>query len=295
MKKELDEKLLGRFRTWCLRRYTERTTTKYVGDVRALVRYGGEPPQAQKRISRLRDYRLAWDVWSDWGEGGKLPVARPDVPDTSKLRGGRRAREPKRLREAVSFERKDYDRLCALAERSSSDPAVLVLLVIARTGLRVCDVLRAPVGSIRKALRRADGIVTIVVKGEKPSIYSVRGGGASERAWRALMDNPVIAKAPDEWHVAAAMMEDPKAKAEAGHGAYERVRVRLLRLGTEAEVVGRLHLHRFRRSVAVYLLNAGASIEQTQRALIHTSPEQTREYADESRALDTAKLLSKIE
>jgi len=290
MKPPSDEKLEA-FRRWALKRYSDRSTRKLVADLRACVQYDGEPPESAQRVKRLRDYRWAWDVWQAWGGGGKVAVPRPVVPDVRKVLGGRRSREPKRVNVAVSFERKDYDELVRRAEADGTAPAC-VLLVIARTGLRVGDVLRTPVGALREGVKRADGVVTLVVKGEKPTVYSVRGGGLAEKAWRALLES--LRAAPSGWTVAEGVMEQAGASAEAGQGAYERVRRALERLGADADVSGRLHLHRFRRSVAVYLAAAGATEAQIQSAMIHTSPATTRGYMDEARALESARLLGRI-
>jgi integrase len=286
----IDPKHLAAFRRWAVKRYADRSVTKLVADVQACVRYAGEPPEASLRVARLRDYRWAWDVWAYWGGAGELPVPRPEVPKASKL-GGRRAREPKRLREAVSYSREEYDALVKRAKHDE-DPAARVVAVLARTGLRVGDVLRAPLGVLRAGIRRDDGVVTVVVKGGKPSVYSVRGGGRAESAWRDLLD--VFHDASSDWTVAAALMGDADASPEAGHGAYTRVRRALARLGAEAGVRSRLHLHRFRRTVAVLLANAGATEAQIQKVLVHASPEITRGYIDEARALDSARLLDKI-
>lgn len=301
----LDSKDLRAFKRWLLTNYSARTATKYLSDVQAVVKYDGVPPNAKLRRKRIGDYRLAWDVWAAWGGAGELPVDRPEIParaqavfsgTNEKIKGGRRIRsqmgEGKRLREARSYNREDYDKILELA----SDEGALdarALEVVGRTGLRIGDVLRAPLGLLREGMGRHDGLVTIVVKGDKPVSYSVRGGGASEGAWRSLL--AATRRVPASWTVAAAIMDDVNASPEAGHGAYERVRVRLVQLAEAAGAKGRIHLHRFRRSVAVYLLAAGHTEDQVRQVLTQASSKVLREYSDESRALESAKLLSSLD
>jgi integrase len=291
---DLDPKKLSRFEKWCDERYADRSTRKFVADARTMAKYNGVPPKARKKISRLRDFRLVWDIWEAWGGGGVFPVARPVVPDQTKLRGGRRAREPKRLNEAISFAKSDYLALIKTAE-ASPDLTDHVLVVVARSGLRISDVLRANVGDLRKAMKREDGILTIVVKSEKTSVYSVRGGGKAEAAWRRILDHEDVKRAPATWHVASAMMGDPDAKAEAGFGAYERVRRRIERLGEELGISGRVHLHRLRRTVGVGLARKNASLDEIAKALVHSSVQATRGYIDEARAEESAMLLRRLE
>ncbi len=288
---EPSQKDLDRFAKWCLERYTERTTTKLVCDARTVCRYDGVPPHAKLKVKRLRDYALAWNIWQDCF-GKPLPVPCPVVPDQSKLRGGRRARDPKRLREAVAFPRAEYDRMVELLDDDDAQLPAVVLLVLARTGLRIGDVLRLPLGEFRAGMKREDGIVTIVVKGLKTSVYSVRGVGAEERAWKAL--GALTKRYPGTWTVAAAMMDDVDASPEAGNGAYERCRKMLVRIGKSAKVSGRIHMHRFRRSVGVYLSTAGASMDEIQKTLIHSSSATTQSYVDESRATESAKLRGRL-
>jgi len=287
------------YEKWLLKHYATRTARKYLNDTLAIEKYGGQPPHAKMKLQRLRDYRLAWDVYSAFG-GPALSSPRPVIPDASswnksenrRLRGGRKADATKRLRPAVSFTKDDYWDLADAAEADPA-PAARIVAVIARTGLRVGDVLRAPLGDLRAAMKRDDGVVTIIVKGSKPVTQSLRGGGASEKAWIALLD--AFRKAPSGWNVAEALMETPGASPEAGFGAYERVRVKLERLGKESEVKGRVHLHRFRRTVMTGLFSSGASVDQVQKVGGHDRAATSQTYADESRAVESAKLLKRLE
>ncbi len=296
---ELDPKIAARFERWLLATYATRTARKYLNDALACVRYNGKPPLAKMK-QRVKDYRLAWDVFAAWGGAGDLPVPRPVVPDASswnkgankRLRGGRKGDATKRLRPAISFTQSDYWDLADAAEADPA-PAARIVAVIARTGLRVGDVLRAPLGELRSAMKRDDGVATIIVKGSKPVVQSLRGGGASEKAWASLLE--AFQTAPSGWIVAEALMETAGASPEAGFGAYERVRVKLRRLGEEADAKGRVHLHRFRRTVMTGLFSSGASVDQVQKVGGQSRPATTLSYADESRAVESAKLLTRLE
>lgn len=289
--KEPSQKELDRFSAWCLERYTERTTKKLVSDARTVCRYDGVPPRARLKIKRLRDYLLVWNVWMDCF-GRPLPIPQPVIPDTTKVRGGRRAREPKRLREAIAFPRAEYDRMVELLDDDDSQLPATVLLVLARTGLRIADVLRIPLGELRAGRKREDGIVTIIVKGEKAATFSVRGVGAEDRAWQRIL--ALTKRYPGTWTVAAAMMDDVNASPEAGQGAYTRCERMLHRVGKNAKATGRVHLHRFRRSVGVYLAAAGASEDQIRKVLLHAGVEVTRGYIDESRSYESAQLRGRL-
>lgn len=302
---ELDQKHLRSFKRWLLANYSARTATKYLADVQTVVQYDGEPPSAKLRRKRIGDYRLAWDVWAAWGGAGELPVARPEVPakaqtvfsgTNKKIKGGRRVRaelgEQKRLREAVSYNREDYDRILELANAAEGVPA-RVLEVVGRTGLRIGDVLRADLGALRDGFARDDGQAWVVVKGGRDARYSLRGGGAAEAAWKELLYE--TRTRPSGWSVAAAVMGDPDASPEAGQGAYTRVEDVCKKLGAIAKASGRIHLHRFRRSVAVYLLQDGATEDQVRQVLLQASSKVLREYSDESRALASAKLVSSLD
>ena len=291
---ELDPKLVARFEKWMRgRSYAPRTIAKYRRDLVSCARYDGVPPNAKRKRSRIIDYVLACNVFVS-AEIGDLPFEIPEVPPVERF-GGKRSRDPKRVYEAVSFPREDYMRIVAAAERMATMPS-LVLVVVARTGLRISDVLRAPLGDLRAGMRREDGLTTITVKGGDEESLSVKGGGASERAWRALLEHPLCRKAPASWHVAAAMCEDPEARAEAQYAAYERVRKTLTILGVKTKATGRVHLHRFRRSVGVYLAVRGASVDQIQKTLLQKpGSTATKRYIDEARSLESAKLLRGIE
>ena len=289
--KEPSQKELDRFAAWCSVRYTERTTKKLVSDARTVCRYDGAPPHAKLKIKRLRDYLLAWNVWLDCF-GKPLPVAQPVIPDTSKMRGGRRGREPKRLREAIAFPRAEYDRIVKVLDDDDAQLPETVLLVLARTGLRIADVLRIPLAELRAGRKREDGIVTITVKGLKVSTFSVRGVGAEDRAWQRMLE--LTKRYPGTWTIAAAMMDDIDASPEAGQGAYTRCERALHRIGKEVKATGRVHLHRFRRSVGVYLASAGATEDQIRKVLIHSGVEVTRGYLDESRSYESAQLRGRL-
>jgi len=302
---KLDPKDLRAFERWLRSNYASKTAKKYLADVQSVVKYNGNPPSSKMRRKRIGDYRLAWDVWAAWGGAGELPVDRPEVPPLAqtvfsgtnkRIKGGRRIRaelgEGKRLREAVSYNREDYDRILERANDTEGVPA-RVLEVVARTGLRIGDVLRAPLGALREGFARSDGQARIVVKGEREATYSLKGGGEPQEAWKELLFE--TRKRPASWTVAAAVMEQEGASPEAGEAAYCRVEKVLQDIGAAVEAKGRIHLHRFRRSVAVYLLQDGATEDQVRQVLLQASTKVLREYSDESRALESAKLLSSLD
>jgi integrase len=282
---------LERFRAWCLGRYSKRSSTKLVADVRTMVRTGGEPPLAQQRVKRLKDYAWAWDVWNDArADGCKLPelkLARPEVPEAPK-RGGRRAREPKRLREARAMTTAEWEAMLTALEGDSS-MAARVVEIMARTGLRVGDVLRVRLAALRTALPAGEaGELAVLVKGEKPTMVKL---GAAADAWRRAYAS--------SWRgavtIADAVTGKPSSDTEASGAAYERCRRVMKHHGAVLAVDGRIHLHRLRRTVAIELLRRGASIEDVQQALLQESVKTTeRSYTDEYRAEQAASALNRL-
>jgi integrase len=286
----LEPEAVARFKAWALRRYTARTTSKLLGDLATMIAHDGEPPDSQRRAARLRDYRWTWDVWGDAREEAKLPelpLPRP-VPPAAVQRGGRRAREPKRLREATAMPSEGY-RAFLDAIAKDDRPAARVVEIMARTGLRVADVLRVKLDALRTALAAGEkGTLPILVKGEKPALVEVR---PALDAWRrayasAWQGAETLADA-----VTGRSGSDPEAQG----AAYERCRRTMKRHGLAAGVDGRLHLHRLRRTVGAELLNQGASLEEVQQVLIHDSIKTTEQwYTDEYRAKAAGNALDRL-
>jgi len=283
---ELDTKAHAAFTAWCFERYAKRSARKLSLDVRTMVVNDGVPPESQQKHKRLRDYAWAWDVWKDWAAengGAVLPVPRPTLP--TKARGSaRRAATPKRLREALSLPEDVY--LALLHELSgSSDSRACALNVIARTGLRVSDLMRIELAAIRRAFKRPDGLVRITVKGGKEVMISVHSAAA---AWRAIGGDA----AGKLVTVADWVMGTPSSDTEAGGAAYERVEQYLSKLGKRIAPTERWHIHRLRRTIAMRLLEAGHPIEVVRDALGHSDTRTTRGYTDENRAAAAAKALA---
>lgn len=278
-----------RFRRWALSRYTQRSTAKLMADVLTACRNDGLPPEAERRAARLKDYAWAWDVWGDARADGvdlkPLPITRPEVPPAPK-RGGRRAREPKRLREARAMTSTEYEAMLdALAKEESA--AGRAVYVMARTGLRVSDVLRISIPALRRALAEGEGAqLPVMVKGDKPALVLL------EPAFDAWLRLGQVAWMGAKT-IADVVTGQPFSDTEANGAAYERCRRIIKKLAPLAE--GRVHLHRLRRTVGVELLRRGASIEDVQQALIHDSVKTTeKSYTDEYRAGQAARALGKL-
>lgn len=274
------------FERWAILRYTQRSVAKLVADIRTMVRTNGQPPEAQRRVKRLKDYRWAFDVWEDCRRDGvaldPLPIERPVVPEAPK-RGGRRAREPKRVLEAKSMSSEEYEAILAALE-ADPRPAARVVEIMARTGLRYADVARVQIAPLRTALS-GDGVLKIVVKGDKPVSISLE---PARLAWTRVAE-----LGQGKVRVADVVTGQPDSDPEANGAAYQRcVRV-IKKHGLATHVDGRVHLHRLRRTVGNELLRRGASLEDVQQVFIHDSIKTTeRNYADEHRTEQAQRALA---
>lgn len=282
---------LDRFAAWAITRYTQRTVAKLRADVRTMCANRGVPPEATRRIKRIKDYAWAWDVWGDAiADGVKLaplPIERPVVP-AAPLRGGRRAHEPKRVREAVALSSADYGRMLeSLAQ--DKRPAARLVELLGHTGLRVADALRVRLADLRAALADGeDGVLPVLVKGDKPALVSLQPAHALWLELERLAP-------PGAVTLADVVTGVPGSDTEASGAAYERCRRVMKRHGKVLGLDGRLHLHRLRRTVGVELLRRGASIEDVQQVLIHDSTKTTeRSYADEYRAEQARAALARL-
>jgi integrase len=278
---------LEAFKARALTRYTARSVAKLASDVRTMVANKGEPPEAQRRIARLKDYAWAWDVWGDAREEitlPELPIPRPVVPAAPK-RGGRRAREPKRLRESKAMTSSEFEVVLGALEAEQGSAARVVELML-RTGLRYADVARVRIDALRSALHDGESL-PIIVKGDKPAMVKL---GPALDAWTRAYASAFVGAVT----LADAVTGVPNSDTEANGAAYERCRRVIKRIGAK-HVEGRSHLHRLRHTVGIELLRRGASIEDVSQALIHDSVKTTeRSYTDEYRAEQAAGALERL-
>lgn len=287
---ELDNKTYVAFCAWCYEHYATRSARKLTRDVRTMVENNGAPPESEQAWKRLRDYAWAWDVWHDWARDNghePLPIPRPEPP---KAKRGSKNRN-KRLHIALSLPDAAFDALVARLDAApSTDRCGVALRVIARTGLRVSDLMRVRTEELASAMKRTDGLMRIVVKGRKDVIVSVQGG--AEKAWRELHAQTT----PRVWDtIAAWLVQEADADTEAGGAAYERLDRYLKMVGSEIAAEERWHIHRLRRTIAMRLIAAGAPIELVRDVLNHSDTRVTKAYTDEKRARAAAEALSLLD
>lgn len=283
---DLDTKAHEAFTVWCFERYAKRSARKLSLDVRTMVVNDGVPPESQQQHKRLRDYVWAWDVWHDWAaESGaaELPIPRP--VRLAKPRGSAR-RSPKRLHEALSLPDEIYLAFVKRVAGEPSDPRAAALHVISRTGLRVSDLMRIELAALKRAFKREDGYLSIVLKGGKEVVISVHSAAT---AWRAIGPGSGELRTVADW-----VMGAPGSDTEAGGAAYERLDKYIRVVGAFIAPAERWHIHRLRRTVAMRLLDAGESIEVVRDVLGHSDIRTTRTYTDESRAKAAARALAKL-
>lgn len=195
--------------------------------------------------------------------------------------------------DAHSFSERDYRAVCdeCLSAERARDAEACVLYTIARTGLRVGDVLRIPINDLERGLKGAQhggpGILPIERKGGTWVQVPILG---ALDAWEHLYDS-----AQDFESVAGFVTEGESESPEAGDAAYTRLNRYLKSMGAELQLDGRVHLHRLRRTVAVRALKAtDGDLIGVQQLLGHKTVVSTQRYVDEIDAERVAKIQQKI-
>lgn len=210
-----------------------------------------------------------------------------------RLTGSATTTHKARKKPAVSFGDPDYQTICkaCLSPERARDPEAIVLYVMARTGLRIGDVLRVQVAnlehSIEGARNRTSGVLPIEKKGGDWIRIPILG---ALDAWESLADH-----ARDYDTIAGMVTEGDSDSPEAGEAAYTRVRRYLERMGKELGLNGRIHLHRLRRTVAVRALKAtSGDLIGVQQLLGHKAVTSTQRYVDEIDAERVADIQRKL-
>ena len=223
-----------------------------------------------------------------------LEAAEPELDDAfdaavreqvtrAKVPRGPFARERKKL--AVRFLAEDWQRLVQALEDDKHRPEAIVLLVIARTGLRVGDVLRITRAALTEA--RKTRLLRIEIKGGREVLQPTEG---APDAWHRLDRNFRHGQTVAEWLC-------PNSASDLFSPAscpYKRVERHLHKLGKRLSIAGRMHTHRFRRTVAVQALVLTHDLNIVQQLLHHRSLASTMNYVDEFRRHDVAALQQKI-
>lgn len=178
-----------------------------------------------------------------------------------------------------SFETEDWRELAqAIAHDKSPEGCVLHLMLA--TGQRVGDILRLRRSWLTAGYRT--GIVQLEKKGGNTLQIPLAGA------------QPVWDKLRQYWRegdtVAQWVCPRGRGGSEAGYGAYQRVNRHLKKLAGRLETEGRIHTHRFRRTVAVRALERTKDLHAVKQLLGHSNISTTERYVDELRAHDVANL-----
>ena len=292
-----DLDLINAIEKWMRSRsYSEATISEMLSSVRALVRMREQNVDkwlastgarmrpvlarlevaAQELPENVRD-----DVKAlvDFGRAA-LPPGRP-----SPRFGGHVLRRRRRDREARSLEDEAWARLVN-AICNEPTPAARVLEVMARTGLRVGDVLRISRSALADA--RKSGQVTLTLKGRKQVHMRLEG---AEDAWGKLIDGVLAARAPD---VARWVSPGCKSSIHGAHGPYQAVRRLLQRLSANVGISEEVWTHRLRRTVGVRAYRATKDVLAVRDLLHHESAKTTYSYLSETRSDRVVEILKKI-
>lgn len=271
------------YRAWLTTQYNLSTARKGVTDLRTIV---CRPEVVKGATSRQRqkDYVWAWDTWvwytEQTGVHNPLPRSMAPSPPAPLTRDARRKAAMQVKAPELAFDLESYKRLRQLVREDKHQTAP-ALDVIVHTGLRVQDVLRTPAAALRAGLADPDGRLQLRVKGGKPVVALVRGAPES---WRRL--GAWVAYRGAE-NVAQACTKEGNANPDGDGAAYRACDRAFKRLAAEAGAGGRLHLHRARRTLAVYarkLVDAGdvrelLSHQQQSTTHIYTGVEAGAEVA----------------
>jgi len=256
------------------RDYRASTIRATLTDARQLARHAREGTEAPRRLRPTAKRLLAWadeeDVSLD-ADVRDLAEQLDAMAARARTLGGRQSAKA-RKRRAESWTDGDWSKLVA-SIRTDDTPAGAVLQVLAATGLRIGDVLRLDVESIRRG--RRSGRLLLEVKGGKERVLDPAG---APEAWGAL-----YRACHDYATVAHACSPGGDGNPEADGAAYRAVARRLGKHVTATGVEGRAHLHRLRRTVAVQALRvSGGDVEAVRRLLGQESQQTTLRYLDEA-------------
>lgn len=172
-------------------------------------------------------------------------------------------RKIKRVKTAVKAKETLSDEdLEALRDSCDSKRDLAMIDLLASTGMRVGELIRLDIGDVN--IQRRECVVT--------------GKGNKQR--------PVYFDARTKLHLTAYLesrIDDNPALFVSLNGRSQRLSVctiekRIKALGEKAQV-GRVHPHKFRRTLATHAIDKGMPIEQVQKLLGHSKIETTMHYA----------------
>lgn len=198
----------------------------------------------------------------------------------------RRMKQHRTSARSTSIPEQDWRKL-SLVLQETSTPEARVLEVMSATGLRVGDLLSVRREALSSAIRA--GTLRLETKGGEPRILPMLEEWRSLwSAWRA--DEKRLGISEGGWWptVGAWLCRRPGGRSSDGRdeAGYRRLARALKDAADEAEVSGRVHLHRLRRTVAVQALRSTRDTATVQQLLGHRSITTTMSYLDEARPDD---------
>lgn len=225
----------------------------------------------------------------DTGDAGLLAAYRliephlPVRPVAPRLRGAAAGRVT-HAREARGFEDAAWSALLDVLD-VATDPASRCLRVMARTGLRVGDMIRLPRAAVLAA--RASGTLDLVLKGGKVARILLSGAPDEWAAFAA----PFLASGADD----VAHWVSPRCVRVLGAGgAYKRLRQTLRTTAEAAGITEDVWTHRIRRTVGVRAYRATEDTLAVRDLLHHANVATTLSYLSEARPDRVADLQQKI-
>jgi integrase len=252
------------FEDWMIRKGRALTTARQRALLVGAIHKRNTLVLADYEIRTRKAYRGAWNDWRVY----MAEVHRTELPAMENAPS-----TTERLREAVSLPLEEWRRV--LAALDPNDRRDQVIRVLALTGMRISDVLRTDHASLSTLnMSSPNPVLHVVQKGSKNRDYQLQP--VQLEAFRQLRDGVIAARS-----INVAAYVSGKDKSDAKSPAYRAVNERLGQVRVAAQVTGRLHFHRFRRTIAIFILNGGGSHEEVRDALGQRSVRSAQIYADE--------------
>lgn len=268
------------FDEWLKGRYQPSTVRKTLGELRSARANGLEFERHAQTLRRYTGYLQ--EAGSADGFDDEVLALGLSAPRPARPAGQRGRKLP-----AESFADDDWRALCqALAEDHT--PEGCVLHVACQWPRRIGEVLSLTAPQLDQGLER--GRIRLRQKGGSELLAPVAGAHeALGKLGRVMHVNR------HRGTVSRFVSPDGRGSAMAGDDAYQRCNRYLKRLGDELGVVGRVHLHRIRRTVAVQALRLTSDVNLVRDLLGHRSVQSTFQYVDEVRLGDVEVLQRKLE
>lgn len=286
------------FKSWLLSQgYLAQTAYEYDRAVKRLMPDGGDAVRPARDLEYAAIARYAAYLAERGDALEQLARALAERPKRTQV--SRRRDEQARTRaRSVSIPDEQWARLSAALEAQEDRAAARVLEVLVETGLRIGDALGVERTALDEAAR--SGRLRLRTKGGKERILPYSDAWKRMLAqWKAEEKSVRVDRSSSTvlWPTVGCWLMHRREPVDAGRrdsAAYKRVERALKAVAKTADVSGRVHLHRIRRTVGVQALRMTRDTATVQQMLGHASIQTTAGYLDEARPDDIAEVQEQI-